>query len=122
VVFRAVAQTLRPISEGAMPDTVQVIRETWAEDSEGFDRPTESVVATTKGRYRTATARDLERAGRVASQVEGVMTIPLSHGAPGGLQDEDRLTRAGKTYHVRGVLEQSEDLAADLQVLVSEAS
>jgi len=104
-----------------MPDTVEVIRETWEEDEEGFDRPTDAVVATTKGRYRTATARDLERAGRAATDTEGVMTIPLSHGAPGGILTTDRLTRAGKTYHVRGVLEASAELSADLQVLVSEA-
>jgi hypothetical protein len=117
-------QPLRNLSENivGMPETIEVSR--FIETTDEFGRPiqTWSTVHTTKGRYRTAGATELELAGRLDVDVTGVITLPLAHGTPEGLKRQDRLNRveANKTYEVTGLLEATPELSPHLTVLVSE--
>ena len=99
-----------------MPESVEVWRKERIPDGEGgyvHDFPNEPA-ATYPGRYRTAGARELEIASQMSASVEGVITLP--HDAE--ILDSDQLRRAGITYNVSGILRQTSELSAHLEVLV----
>lgn len=110
---------LRSFSESIMPETVEVIRNTRVSDGEGGYTTTPAAVATYPGRYRTAGARELQIAASLQNAVEGVITVPYD----AEIVESDTLRRVeiDVTYNVSGILSTSEDLSADLQVLVRRA-
>ncbi len=112
-------EAFRNLSENVfgMPESIEVLRATRAPDNEGGFTNTLAVVATVPGRFCTASARDIELGSSMQAAVEGVITVP--HDAD--VRSTDRLRRAGQTYAVAGVLTQTADFAAHLEVLVRRA-
>ncbi len=119
--FAAVAKKMRGLSESAMYEVVEVLRNQRVPDSDGGYVTTPVVVATTKGRYSVAGATEMEIASQMGVNVTGTITIPYVHGIPQGLRGTDRLTRAGKTYNISGILEQTPELSPHLEIMVREA-
>ena len=115
--MRVPIESLRQYSEYLMTDEVEIKRPTRVSDGEGGYTNTRATVETTKGRYQTASARELEIASHLANAVEGTITLPFGT----DVRDTDQLVRAGITYNVSGILKSSDALSAHVRALVRKA-
>ena len=116
--FAAAVRKLRPISESAMYESIEVIRETeGAVDDMGYPTSTVGVVATYPGRYRTSGATELQMAAQMQASIDGVITVPYS----ADIRETDTLRRGTEDYRVSGVMKNTEELSAHLEVMVRKA-
>lgn len=103
-----------------MPETISVIRRERVSDGEGGFILQDTTVATTRGRYATSSANELEIASRLGWTVQATIRMPFNHGIPGGLRETDRLRRSedGRLYEVTGILDSSDALQSVTTALV----
>ncbi len=121
--FAAVAKKGRTLSESAMYDTFEILRNQRVSDGDGGWLTQPTIVATTKGRYSVAGATELEIASQMGVNVTGTITVPFAHGIPEGVKGSDRFrwVEENTTYNVTGVLKGSPKLSPHLEIMVREA-
>ena len=111
----------RAFSEEYMPDSFECWRKpaTGIPDGEGgFIR--EPVVAyTTKGRYATASYREVRLGDTTGNAVEAIITVPF--GTDVRETDVFRWVEKDRRYSVSGIMENTPELSPHLEVLVRRA-
>ena len=116
--FAAVVKKLRPLTESAMPEEIAVVREIEGPpDDMNYPTSTLGVVATYPGRYRTSGATELQMAAQMQASIDGVITLPYS----ADIRETDTLRREDGDYRVSGIMKNTEELSAHLQVMVRKA-